>query len=123
MRFLTLVPAILSAGRRRFCIENEAQITPVCYDESRFMGRLVQRFLEHVVPGVARPLRVLWNEMIGFFFLVLAAWAVPSAIRYVREYHGDAESLFRLVLSIAFSGVMIYFGITSFLRARRISRS
>ena len=87
------------------------------------MGRMIQRFLSHVMPGVVRPLRVLWNEMIGFFFLVLAGSAIPSAVRYIHRYQGDAESLFRVVLSITFAGVMTYFGVTSFLRARKISRS
>lgn len=87
------------------------------------MGQLIQRFLAHVVPGVVRPLRILWNELIGFFFLVLAGSAVPSSVRYIRQFHGDAESVFRVGLSIAFSCIMGYFAITSFLRARKISRS
>ena len=87
------------------------------------MGQLISRFLGHVMPGVIRPLRVLWNEIIGFVFVVLAAWAAPSAIRNVREFAGDAGSFFRVILSIGFSAVMAYFGIASFLRARRISRS
>jgi hypothetical protein len=87
------------------------------------MGEMIRKFLGHVMPGIIRPLRVLWNEIIGFVFLVLAMWAVPSAIRNVREYEGDAGSFFRIVLSLSFAGLMAYFGIASFLRARRISRS
>ena len=81
------------------------------------------RFVEHVVPGVMRPLRVLWNEIIGFVFLCLAAWAVPSAIRNLRSLETEHGNIGRVVLSLAFLGLMAYFGITSFLRARRISRS
>jgi hypothetical protein len=81
------------------------------------------RFLEHVVPGVLRPLRVLWNEIIGFVFLCLAAWAVPSAIRNVRSLDSEQGSMGRVALSLGFLGLMAYFGITSFLRARKISRS
>jgi hypothetical protein len=83
---------------------------------------LIQKFLAHVLPNVIRPLQALWNQLIGFIFLVLAAWAIPSAIRNLRQYQGDSESLFRVVLSFSFAGIMTYFGITSFLRARRISR-
>lgn len=83
----------------------------------------VGRFLEHVVPGVVRPLRVLWNEIIGFIFLCLAAWAVPSAIRNVRGLQTEQGSMGRVVLSIGFLGLMAYFAISSFLRARKISRS
>jgi hypothetical protein len=87
------------------------------------MGRLIQRFLAHVLPGVIRPLHALWNQMIGFLFLVLAASPIPSIVRNVRTYQSDSESLFRIVLSSSFAAVMLYFGITSFLRARKISRS
>jgi hypothetical protein len=88
-------------------------------DKSSKLGR----FVEHVVPGVVRPLRVLWNEIIGFVFLCLAAWAVPSAIRNLRGLQTGQGGMGRVVLSLAFFGLMTYFGITSFLRARRISRS
>ncbi|PYT11238.1 MAG: hypothetical protein DMG59_26995 [Acidobacteria bacterium] len=70
-----------------------------------------------------RPLLVLWNEIIGFVFLVLAIWAIPSAIRTLRQFEGDPGSFFRVILSFSFAGLMVYFGITSFLRARKISRS
>ena len=67
------------------------------------MGKLNQ-FLGHVVPGVMRPLRVLWNEIIGFVFMVLAAWAAPSAFRHLRDYNGNAETLFRAALSLSSPG-------------------
>jgi hypothetical protein len=87
------------------------------------MGRLISKFLQHVLPGVVRPLHVLWNEIIGFLFLVLAGLAVPSLIRTVRAFEKDAEGLFRIVLTVLFALVMVYFGVASFLRARKISRS
>jgi hypothetical protein len=86
------------------------------------MGKISQ-FMSHVVPGVIRPLRVLWNEIIGFLFIVLAVWATPSAIRTLREYDGQNGTLFRALLTFFFAGLMAYFGITSFLRARKISKS
>ncbi len=85
----------------------------------------VRQFLSYVVPGIIRPLRVLWNEIIGFVFLALAVWAVPSSIRAYREFaeKGDSESLFRVVLAGLFAFIMVWFGLGSFRRARRISRS
>ncbi|MGH9661213.1 MAG: hypothetical protein ACRD96_21880 [Bryobacteraceae bacterium] len=80
-------------------------------------------FLQHVVPGIMRPIRALWHEVIGFVFLALAAWAVPSAWRLSREFSGDAESFFKLVLIGVFVLIMAGFGVSSFLRARKISRS
>ena len=37
------------------------------------MGTLVSKFLSHVMPGIVRPLHALWNEVIGFLFLVFTA--------------------------------------------------
>jgi hypothetical protein len=87
------------------------------------MVGLIKRFLAHVIPGVARPLRILWNEMIGFLFLVLAAPAIWSAITNFRRVDQDGDNFFRAVLAVIFALVMMFFGISSFLRARRISRS
>jgi ABC-type Na+ efflux pump permease subunit len=86
-------------------------------------GGTFQRFLGHVVPGVIRPLRALWNQLIGFLFLVLAASAVPSAVHNIRQFQGDFESLMRVGIAFIFMAAMLYFGITSLLRARRITRS
>ena len=83
----------------------------------------VRGFLQHVVPGVVRPLHVLWNQVIGFLFFVLAVWAIPSAVRNVRRFQGDGESLFRVILSVSFAILMSYFAISSFLKARKIGRS
>jgi hypothetical protein len=86
------------------------------------MGRINQ-FIGHVAPGVIRPLRVLWNEIIGFVFICLAALPTPSVIRLVRNYKGDGETLLHAILTVSFVVLMTYFGVTSFLRARGISRS
>jgi hypothetical protein len=84
---------------------------------------LVNRFLGHVLPGIARPMHALWNEVIGFVFIVLAIWAAPSAWRNVRMVNGNSESLFRAAISVAFALLMAYFGVSSFLKARKITRS
>ncbi len=84
---------------------------------------LLRQFLRHVLPGVLKPLRALWNEVIGFVFLALAAIPVPRAIRSWQEFNETGEGLFRVVLSAIFIGIMAWFGVTSFLRARKISRS
>lgn len=83
----------------------------------------VGRFLEHVMPGVMRPLRVLWHEVIGFIFIVLAVIFGSSAIRNYHLLRSEEISILRMVVSFFLPVLMAYFGITSFLRARRISRS
>ncbi len=83
----------------------------------------VGRFIEHVVPGVVRPMRVLCHEIIGFIFIVLAVVFGSSAIRYYRLLHTEEISMLKLAASFFLPVLMAYFGITSFLRARKISRS
>jgi hypothetical protein len=82
-----------------------------------------QKFLGHVLPKVLRPLHALWNQLIGFIFLVIAAGTTPTVVRNVRDFNGDFEGTMRMGVTIVFMAVMLYFGITSLLRARRITRS
>jgi hypothetical protein len=84
---------------------------------------LVNRFLGHVLPEIVRPMHALWNEVIGFIFIVLAIWAAPSAWRNIRQMDGDSGSFFKAAISVGFALLMVYFGISSFRRARKISRS
>ncbi|MDP8983049.1 MAG: hypothetical protein M3O35_20935 [Acidobacteriota bacterium] len=83
------------------------------------MISVVKKFMGHVVPGVARPLAILWNQVIGFFFLALAVIPAPSTISRIRA--GGVSP--GVVLSLVFMAIMGGFGISSFWRARRISRS
>jgi hypothetical protein len=83
------------------------------------MFKLARKFLGHVIPGVARPLHILWNQVIGFFFLVLAAFPLPSTLRDIH----NPQSYPKLMLTIPFTLIMGAFGIASFLKARKISRS
>lgn len=83
---------------------------------------LTNKFLHHVVPGVIKPLRILWNEMIGFLFIVLGLLALPSIVRGMREFDGSGDAFFRVGLAVIFLLVMSYFGVSSFWRARKISR-
>ncbi len=87
------------------------------------MPGIVNKFIGHVMPGVIRPLKVLWNEVIGFLFLVFAVWAASSTFNSVRQLHTPTGSPVRVGLSVFSTAVMAYFAITSFLRARKISRS
>ena len=80
-------------------------------------------FARHVVPAAVKPMRTLWHEIIGFLFLALAAWAVPSGIRAVREFDGDPGDFVKLIVIGVFMVIMAWYGLSSFRRARRISRS
>jgi hypothetical protein len=77
----------------------------------------------HLFPAFVRPARTLWHEVIGFLFLVLAVWPIPSGIRTLRELDSGQGSIARLILTVAFVAIMAGYGISCFRRARKISRS
>jgi TRAP-type C4-dicarboxylate transport system permease small subunit len=97
------------------------------------VGKLIssrhgREFIRHVVPAVLKPARTLWNEVIGFLFL---CFAIIFGFKAVRTYLDFAEApaaeatehLVRLAMTVFCTLLMLYFGVTSFLRARKISRS
>ena len=94
----------------------------------RQAARHARAFAIHVVPAVLKPARTLWNEIIGFLFICLA---VVFGFGTVRSYLDFAKAtpdaaighLFRLIMGSFCTFVVLWYGISSFLRARRISRS
>jgi hypothetical protein len=80
-------------------------------------------FLRHVVPEVIRPLRSLWNEVIGFLFISLAFLLGLAVFRKARSFDGSLGVLLGLIGTGLFVLVLFGFGVSSFLRARKISRS
>lgn len=87
------------------------------------MANIGREFVRHIVPQIIKPLRALWNEVIGFVFLSLAAIPIPRTFRTWQEFNDTGEGLFRLGLSLIFIVLMASFGVHSFLRARKITRS
>jgi hypothetical protein len=81
------------------------------------------QLVRHIVPAVVRPVHTLWHEVIGFLFLALATIPIPSGIRTMRELETGKGGLVRLVFTVAFVVIMAGYGISSFRRARKISRS
>jgi hypothetical protein len=61
--------------------------------------------------------RQLWHEITGSLFVVMAVGAIPSTLKQMR-----AQAYGRAGLAGTFVLMMGYFGITSFMRARRINR-
>jgi len=81
-----------------------------------------RRFLQYVLPAVLRPIRVLFNQVVGLIFMVFAIAALPRGIQIAREFNGDPESFFRLILTVLFISIMAGFGIYSFWRAHKIPK-
>ena len=87
------------------------------------MFAIARKFVGTVVPGIVKPLRVLWNEVIGFMFLSLAVIFGLSTWRRLNEFTGDASGLALLALSMLFVLMLAGFGLSSFFRARKIKKS
>jgi hypothetical protein len=82
-----------------------------------------QRFAKHMVPHVVKPARIVWNQVIGVAFLAFGVPAIFKAVQFYRTIDSEPQSSGRFVLAAIFGLVMTAFGVGSFLRARRISRS
>ena len=63
-------------------------------------------------------LHQLWHEVTGSLFIVLGVGAIPSTIKAWRA--PDMRS--RAVIATLFIILMLYFGVTSFIRARRVAK-
>ncbi|HTQ58232.1 MAG TPA: hypothetical protein VMI94_27405 [Bryobacteraceae bacterium] len=80
-------------------------------------------FMTTVVPAVMKPARTLWHELLGFLFLLMAIAFVFSGFRAIRQFDGSAGSVLKVTL-LAFGVCLLGgYGISSLLRARKISRS
>jgi hypothetical protein len=84
---------------------------------------MIKKFFTHFMPSVLKPLRVIWNQVIGFMFLVFAVFALRHVYKSLSEFNGDGNSIFRLAISGIFGLIMGIYGLASFWRARKISRS
>jgi hypothetical protein len=76
------------------------------------------KFVKHVVPAAVKPLHSLWHEVLAFMFLCAA---VLAGFRMWQDRAGMSPMKF-VVMGI-FVLVTLSYGISSFLKARRISRS
>jgi hypothetical protein len=63
---------------------------------------------------VLELLRQLFHELTGTLFLALGLMAVPTAI---REWRGDSG--WKAVAVTCFVALMVYYGVTSFRKAKR----
>lgn len=82
-----------------------------------------RRFLGFVVPAVLKQARTLWHEIIGFVFVSMAVVFVINGLRAIRQFDGSPSAIFRLTLLALGVALLGGYGISSFLRARKISRS
>lgn len=92
-----------------------------CYDGEVRQRLAVQQgraFLKHVVPAVIKPVHSLWHQVIGFLFLSFGIIFGAKAFHYFKT--GEGVQFF---VSAACTLIMLGYGTSSFLKARKISRS
>ena len=112
-------------------ITGKTPISAFCYDVGvwkHLTARNAREFVKHVVPAILKPARTLWNEVIGFVFMCLAVMFGFRAGRFYLDYSREsgqaaAGDLVRCLWMALPTLLMLWFGVSSFLRARKISRS
>ena len=70
-----------------------------------------------------KPLRTLWNEIISFLFFVLAIPFLFKGYQLVHKFDGSFGAVASLIMCAFLTILMTFYGISSYLRARKISRS
>ena len=79
-------------------------------------------FARHTLPVAVRPARILWHQLIGFLFIVMAIAPARFEYKALTSFKGDGESWTKAVMAGIFILVMLGYGISSFLKARKLSR-
>jgi hypothetical protein len=69
--------------------------------------------------NVSRVLHVLWLEVAGLFFLVLAVVGAAAAVREFHRHSIGTGSTGKTLLASMFALLFGYFGVSSFWRSRR----
>jgi hypothetical protein len=69
--------------------------------------------------SVTRVMHVLWLEVTGLFFLVLAFVGGAAAVRELHRRALGTGSTGKMLLATGFALLFSYFSVTSFWRSRR----
>jgi hypothetical protein len=83
---------------------------------------VVWTVLRRAVAALLRTLHLLWLEVTGLFFVVFALVGAAATWREYQAYAAGKIGPGRALAAALFCLVFVYFGVTSFWKARRGSR-
>ena len=95
-----------------------ARIAGKQISRTRTFGAVV-RASRATLSHTGRVLGQLWLEVTGFVFLVLGAIGLLAFWREYVKYQAGHATSGRVVLAACFSGLFLWFGLSSFWRIRR----
>ena len=78
-----------------------------------------------VLRNLWRIARELWHQVFGLFFFAFALWGMfanSGVVRSIQALDKDPNAFIQLLASSALVLLMTGFGISSFSRARKVSR-
>jgi hypothetical protein len=67
-------------------------------------------------------LHQLWLEVTGVVFLVIALFGGVELVREYAKYHAGQATAGRVIVAVCFTVVFVWFGVSSFARARKKSQ-
>lgn len=88
--------------------------------ENRWV-RALYRAGNVTVQHTNRVVRVLWLEVTGFLFLVLAVIGAGATWREFRHFQRGEVGPGKVLVGVVFTLMFLYFGANSFWRSRRTS--
>jgi hypothetical protein len=86
-------------------------------------GSAVLKGIHAAATSVGRVLHQLWLEVTGFTFLVLAGIGAFAGYREYGKYQAHVTGPGRLILAICFTLSFTWFGLSSFWRVKRKTKS
>jgi hypothetical protein len=84
--------------------------------------RALYRAGDVTVRHTGRVAHVLWLEVTGFLFLVLAIIGAAAGFREYRHYLRGETGAGKVAITAAFTLLFLYFGVNSFWRSRRAGK-
>jgi hypothetical protein len=81
--------------------------------------RALYRAGDVTVRNTGRVAHVLWLEVTGFLFLVLAIIGAGAGFREYRHYARGQTGFGKVVIAALFTALFLYFGVNSFWQSRK----